>query len=60
MNGSLVGQTNTRDLYWTFEQMIAHHTSNGCNLEAGDLLRIGNSVRPKLVSAASSNPALIT
>jgi fumarylacetoacetase len=46
VNGSLVGQTNTRDLYWTFEQMIAHHTSNGCNLEAGDLLASGTVSGP--------------
>jgi fumarylacetoacetase len=30
-----------RDLYWTPAQMIAHHTSNGCNLMAGDLLATG-------------------
>jgi fumarylacetoacetase len=32
---------NLRDLYWTFPQMIAHHTSNGCNLLPGDLLASG-------------------
>lgn len=30
-----------RDLYWTFAQMIAHHSSNGCTLEAGDLIASG-------------------
>jgi fumarylacetoacetase len=30
-----------RDMYWTFAQMIAHHTSNGCNLIDGDLLASG-------------------
>ncbi|MFZ4575813.1 MAG: fumarylacetoacetase [Phycisphaerales bacterium] len=30
-----------RELYWTFSQMIAHHTSNGCSLHAGDLLACG-------------------
>ena len=30
-----------RDMYWTFAQMVAHHTSNGCNLQAGDLLASG-------------------
>lgn len=29
------------DLYWTFAQMIAHHTSTGCNLRPGDLLASG-------------------
>ncbi|MFO1028696.1 MAG: fumarylacetoacetase [Acetobacteraceae bacterium] len=28
-------------LYWTVAQMIAHHTSNGCNLLPGDLLGSG-------------------
>src|SRR4029079_13498371 len=30
-----------RDMYWTFGQMVAHHTSNGCNLRPGDLLASG-------------------
>jgi fumarylacetoacetase len=32
---------NLRDLYWTFSQLIAHYTSNGCNLIEGDLLASG-------------------
>jgi len=32
---------NLRDMYWTFGQMVAHHTSNGCNLRPGDLLGSG-------------------
>jgi fumarylacetoacetase len=32
---------NLRDLYWTPAQMLAHHTSNGCNLRPGDLLATG-------------------
>lgn len=30
-----------RDMYWTFAQLIAHHTSGGCNLQPGDLLGSG-------------------
>ena len=33
--------SNTQDLYWTFAQMLTHHTSNGCNLQPGDLLASG-------------------
>jgi fumarylacetoacetase len=33
--------SNTLDLYWTAAQMVAHHTCNGCNLEAGDLFGSG-------------------
>ena len=32
---------NLRELYWTPAQLIAHHTSNGCNLQPGDLLASG-------------------
>jgi fumarylacetoacetase len=35
-----------RDMYWTFSQMIAHHTSNGCNLQDGDLLASGTVSGP--------------
>ena len=34
------------DLYWTPAQMLAHHTSNGCNLRPGDLLRQRHDLRP--------------
>jgi len=40
-----------RDLYWTPAQMVAHHTSNGCNLRPGDLLATGT------VSGASPETA---
>ncbi len=34
-------RSSTRELYWTVAQMVAHHTSNGCNLRPGDLLGSG-------------------
>ena len=34
------------DLYWTVGQMLAHHTSNGCNLRPGDLLASGTVSGP--------------
>jgi fumarylacetoacetase len=30
-----------RDLYWTLAQFVAHHSSNGCNLQPGDLFGTG-------------------
>ncbi len=36
-----LSRSNMRDLYWTMAQMLTHHTSNGCNLRAGDLLGSG-------------------
>jgi fumarylacetoacetase len=32
--------------YWTVAQMLAHHTSNGCNLETGDLIASGTVSGP--------------
>ncbi|MGN6183775.1 MAG: fumarylacetoacetase [Thermoanaerobaculia bacterium] len=32
---------NFRDMYWTVAQLVAHHASNGCNLQPGDLLASG-------------------
>ncbi|MEN3278238.1 MAG: fumarylacetoacetase [Massilia sp.] len=40
-------RSNYRDAYWTVAQMIAHHTVNGCNLCAGDLLGTGTLSGPK-------------
>jgi fumarylacetoacetase len=28
-------------MYWTIAQLVTHHTSNGCNLQPGDLLASG-------------------
>jgi fumarylacetoacetase len=36
-----LSHANFRDMYWTFAQMVAHHTCNGCNLQPGDLLASG-------------------
>jgi fumarylacetoacetase len=40
-SGTRITATNAKSLYWTFAQMLAHHTSNGCNLQPGDLLGSG-------------------
>jgi len=36
-----VSRSNFRDSYWTVAQMLAHQTSNGCNVQPGDLLGTG-------------------
>jgi fumarylacetoacetase len=41
-----LSQSRLRDLYWTPAQMIAHHTSNGCDLQPGDLLGSGTVSGP--------------
>jgi len=37
----IISRTNARELYWSFAQMVAHHTVNGCNLQIGDVLATG-------------------
>lgn len=37
----VLGRVSSTHLYWTVAQLIAHHTSNGCNLRPGDLLGSG-------------------
>lgn len=41
-----ITDTNFKHMYWTFGQMLTHHTSNGCNLEPGDLLGSGTVSGP--------------
>lgn len=54
-----LGSTHTSNLYWTVAQMIAHHTVNGCNLGAGDLIGTGtisgpdNNARGSLMELSS-------
>ena len=33
-------------MYWTMAQLVAHHTSNGCNLQPGDLIASGTVSGP--------------
>jgi fumarylacetoacetase len=37
---------NARDLYWTVAQLVAHHSSNGCNLRPGDIFGSGTISGP--------------
>ena len=46
-------QTSFALMYWTWAQMIAHHTSNGCNLEIGDLIGSGTVSGPEKSSWGS-------
>lgn len=39
--------TNTRHLYWSMEQMIAHQTVTGCNIRPGDLYASGTVSGPE-------------
>jgi fumarylacetoacetase len=37
----LISRSNTRYLYWSMAQQLAHHTVNGCNVCVGDLMASG-------------------
>jgi fumarylacetoacetase len=47
VNGELVASPPARDLYWSPEQMVAHLTSGGAGLRAGDLLGSGTVSGPE-------------
>ncbi|KAL2879794.1 hypothetical protein SGCOL_004837 [Colletotrichum sp. CLE4] len=40
-NKTTISKTNSKNLLWSWPQMIAHHTITGCNLRPGDLLGSG-------------------
>ena len=42
-----------RSSYWTLAQLVVHHTVNGCNLQAGDLLGSGTQSGPESGEAGS-------
>jgi fumarylacetoacetase len=41
LNGTVISRGNTRTLYWTMPQQLAHATSNGASLRTGDLMASG-------------------
>lgn len=43
---TLVSRGSFRDMFWTPAQMLAHHASNGCNMQIGDLLASGTVSGP--------------
>lgn len=46
MSAIRVSRGSVAALYWTLAQMVAHHTSNGCNLRPGDLIASGTVSGP--------------
>jgi fumarylacetoacetase len=42
-----LSRSDFADAYWSPAQMLAHHASNGCNLQAGDLLGTGTQSGPE-------------
>jgi fumarylacetoacetase len=48
-----ISQSNFSDAYWTVAQMVAHHSSNGCNLQPGDLMGSGTQSGPEAKQGGS-------
>jgi fumarylacetoacetase len=47
LNGTVVARSNTRHLYWSIAQQVAHLTVNGASLRTGDLLATGTISGPE-------------
>jgi len=41
-----VGQSNFKYMYWNMNQQLAHHSVNGCNINAGDAMGSGTISGP--------------
>ena len=48
-----ISLSNFRHSYWSVSQLVTHHTVNGCNLVAGDLLGSGTQSGPTPAEAGS-------
>jgi len=44
---TVVGNSNYKYMYWNMNQQLAHHTVNGCNINAGDLMASGTISGPE-------------
>jgi len=44
---SIVCNSNYKHMYWNMQQQLAHHTINGCDIHAGDLLASGTISGPE-------------
>lgn len=50
---TIVSRSNTKYLYWSMAQQLAHHTVNGCNVCVGDLMASGTISGPDTGSYGS-------
>jgi len=40
-SGTVISRSNYKYMYWNQRQQLAHHTVNGCNINAGDMMASG-------------------
>ena len=50
---TVVANSNFKYMYWTMSQQLAHHTVNGCPVEAGDMMGSGTISGPTKYSYGS-------
>ncbi len=50
---TVICTTNFKYLYWSMAQQLAHHTVNGCNVRAGDVMASGTISGPQKDSFGS-------
>ncbi len=43
---TVIANSNFKYMYWTMAQQLAHHTVNGCNVNAGDMMGSGTISGP--------------
>lgn len=43
---TIVSRTNFKHMYWSMSQQLAHHTSNGCRVNSGDMMGSGTISGP--------------
>ena len=53
VSGTVVSRANSRDLYWTMPQQLAHATVNGASIRTGDLFASGTISGPEHGSEGS-------
>lgn len=46
LNSVRLSRAAAENMYWTINQLVTHHASNGCNLNPGDLLGTGTISGP--------------
>jgi fumarylacetoacetase len=50
---TIVSNSNFKYMYWSMVQQLAHHTVNGCNIKAGDMMGSGTISGPTAESYGS-------
>lgn len=53
LNDVPICKSNTKYLYWSISQQLAHHTVNGCNVQVGDVCASGTISGPDAFSYGS-------